>query len=563
MEQALTLTDARPGTSGVEWRYRAALLSMAAVDLGLSFLFLVLSAKPGVILLRLPEVGLILVGLNLWGATRLFAPIRRFLATGEGREAAAARAARLGALTTRWAVAVGLVFTFVSFLVTPFAVFSLEPTAEVLAILAARALAWSVLLPYVAIFCTQEALRHLRRHLAEAHGIHVRPGHVRLGRRLALVFVGGAIVPALSIAVTLTLVPEFSPITGQPRSVVVWTTLAGASVALGVAFWATERSTTAGFRSLLVGMRRIEAGRRGAQVPVETEDELGRLAHGFNALSTALAGAQAERDHSARQFHEAQKREALGRLAAGIAHDFNNILAIIVMYADTARMRLEADEANARRLDEVLTAAQRGTELTARILDFARDGEVAHASLDLRGNVEETLRLLGETLARGIDLRPALPDGPMPVHGDATALHQLVANLCINAVHAMEEGGTLRVALDGMLVDGGRSSALRDAFAETPIHFEERDGAHHAWLGLLMPGRHARIDIADDGSGMDGATLRRVFDPYFTTKPVGEGTGLGLAAVSGILARHDGAAHVETRPGVGTTFRLYLPLEES
>ena len=560
----------RFGLTGLERRYWLALLSMAATDLFLSAVFLQLSGKFWLIALRLPEILAFLVVLTLAGGYRLFGPIRHFLHTGDGIAEARERAARLGPMTTLWVIAVSTLFTIWSFFVTPFLVFDVEMTIEIMVILVGRALAWVVLLPYVAIFAVQEYLRRLRRVLFEDYGMVVPPGKAMLGRKMALILLGGAIVPGASIAITMILVPEISPITGQPRSVVIATTLIGTALALALAFWATERSTTAAFRTLLGGMRRAQAGDLGSPIPVETDDELGRLGEGFNALTRALADARidTERKEAARalaasQFHEAQKRDALGRLATGIAHDFNNILSIIVMNSTMAQRRCADDEIAHGRMAEALTAAERGRVLISQILDFARDKPLCHDSFDIVANVRETVDLMHETLVTDVELAFDLPDTPLRITGDATGWHQVVANLMINAVHAMPDGdGCLRIALDILETDGGRSEGLRARLGAEAIsvHVEEdTDGLAHALLGILEPGPHIRLTIADDGTGMSPETLQQVFNPYFTTKEVGKGTGLGLAAVAGIVEAHGGGIHVRTKPGGGVRFDVLIP----
>lgn len=559
-----------PRVSRLEGRYYLALLSMAAIDLFLSAIFLQLSGKLWIIALRLPEILVFLVLLTLTGGTILFAPIRQFIETGDGRQEAQKRAARLGVLTTRWVVAVSVLFTVWSFLVAPFVIFDVPVTRDVLAILAGRALAWIVLLPYVAIFAVQAYMRHLRRMLFDRFDMIVPPGTARLGRTMALILMGGAIVPGLSIAITLTLVPEISPITGQPRSVVVITTLVGAIVALGLAFWATQRSTTLAFRSLLSGMQQAQAGDIGTAMPIETDDELGRLGAGFNALTNALALSRHETQRKederalvASQFHEAQKRDALGRLAAGIAHDFNNILGIITMYSTMAQKRCTDDEVAHERLAEVLVAAGRGRDLISQILDFARDKPVDHDTFDMAANVRETVTLLRDTLARDIDLELTLIDDPLPVAGDATGLHQVLANLMINAVHAMpQEGARLSVTLGRITTNGGRAEGLRvqqGSEGTSILYKQDADGTAHALLGILDVRPHAHLIVRDTGTGMSAETLRSVFNPYFTTKGVGEGTGLGLAAVAGIVEAHSGGIHVRTTEGAGTSFEIFIP----
>jgi signal transduction histidine kinase len=321
-------------------------------------------------------------------------------------------------------------------------------------------------------------------------------------------------------------------------------------------------------------MRQIERGEVGGRVVIETDDELGRLAEGFNALSLQLEFSKAQtarkeeqRAQAALQFHEAQKRDALGRLAAGIAHDFNNILAIIMMYSDTVRTRLPEDDRNRKRLDEVLTAANRGKDLISQILDFTRDKATEHVAFDLAENLRETISLLDETVAKEIELSVRVPDGGVWVTGDATGLHQVVANLAINAIHAMPAtDAKLDIRLERMVIDGKSIDKLNKKFAgaDADVVFDaQEDGVAKAWLRQLSIGRYARISIADNGAGMSLNTLRKVFDPYFTTKPVGEGTGLGLAAVAGITAAHDGGISVETKEGEGTTFHVFVPLPDN
>ena len=554
----------------LEARYFLALLSMAALDLFLSAIFLHLSGTSWLIFLRLPEVIVFLVIVPLAGGRFLFAPIRRFIQTGQDRRAACERAARLGSLTVIGAAVAAALFTIWSFLLAPFLLFDVEITRDVVFILAGRAVAWVVMLPYVAAFAMQEYTVYLRRALFDRYGMVVPPGQAQLGRKMALILLGGALVPGVSIAITLMLVPEVSPITGQPRSVVVITTLIGAILALALAFRATQRSTTTAFRTLLGGMRRAQRGDLGTPIPVETDDELGRLGEGFNALTRALAEAryeterkEAERAHAASRFHEAQKRDALGRLAAGVAHDFNNILGIIVMNATMAQRCSGDDEVAQKRMAEVLTAAGRGRDLISQILDFTRDRQTEPAMLDLVENVRETVSLLRDTLARNIDITLDLPDQPLSVAGDATGLHQVLTNLLINAIHAMPDAGAhLSVSLARVDPTGGRSQGLRERLGEgtTLIVYEQdaNDDAN-ALLGILEPGPHARLTVRDTGIGMSPETLRSVFNPYFTTKGIDEGTGLGLAAVAGIVEAHGGGIHVRTRIGAGSRFDIFIP----
>lgn len=543
--------------------YAAAITSMAWLDLFLWGVFCLLAGAPAAILARLPEVAIFLVGLNLVGAWRLFAPVARHL-RGEGSaEAARARLGRLAALSGYWAAAVAALFSVSSFLVTPFLVWGLEPTAETLALLVARALAWCVLLPYVAYFIVAEQVRGLRVRLFERDGVEVPTAAESLSAKLALVVAGGAVAPGASVAVTLALVPPISPITGQPRELLIVVTLLGSTLALGVAFWAMRRSLQASLAALLEAMDAVGAGARGRRIAVQTDDELGVLAARFNALSAALAETDSESRRAAARFHEAQKQAALGRMAAGVAHDFNNILAVIVGYADAVRRKGPGDPRAAARLDEIVKAGERGAALIAQILDFARGRPAERVRFDLRASVAQTLDWLAASVGRDVVLQRALPEGPLWIEGDETGAHQVLVNLCVNAAHAMRgRQGSVRIGLERVVLDGGRAEGLRERLGAGPeIVVDDADPDRpRAFVGVLSPGPYARLSVADDGAGMTAGVLRHVFEPYFTTKPVGEGTGLGLAAVLGIVTQHGGGIVIETRPDAGTTARVFLPL---
>ncbi len=543
--------------------YAAALTSMGWLDLFLWGVFCALAGTPAAILARLPEVAIFLVALNLLGARLLFAPVARHLQGAGSAEAARERLGRLARLSGLWALLVAALFSASSFLVTPFLVWGLPLTADTVALLVARALAWCLLLPYVAYFLVAEHVRRLRLALFERDGMIAPTGEASLTLKLALVVAGGALAPGASIAATLALVPPISPITGQPRELLLIVSLIGSALALGVAFWAMRRSLRESLGELIDGMARVGAGARGLRVAIQTDDELGVLTARFNALSAALAESDAESRRASARFHEAQKQAALGRMAAGVAHDFNNILAIILGYADAARRKGPDDPRARARLEEIVKAADRGTALIAQILDFARSRPAERVRLDLRASVGQTLDWLAASVGRDVALERALPDTPLWIEGDPTGAHQVLANLCVNAAHAMRgRSGAVRVSLEAVAVEGGRASGLRERLGDGPaiVVDESEPGRPRAFVGILSTGRYARLSVADDGVGMSAAVLRHVFEPYFTTKPVGEGTGLGLAAVSGVVMRHRGGIVIETRPDSGTTVRVFLPL---
>jgi len=245
-----------------------------------------------------------------------------------------------------------------------------------------------------------------------------------------------------------------------------------------------------------------------------------------------------ERKRLEEQVRQTQKMEAIGTLAGGIAHDFNNILAGIGGYTELARMTLKGNPAVREYLDTVLLTAGRASHLVRQILTFSRQEPLERTPIQLLPVVMETFDLLRATIPSTIEFDLSLAKDAPTVFADATQIHQILMNLGTNAWHAMKDHpGRLQVKLEKFVVDAGLA-------AETP---------------KLHPGIYARLSVRDNGSGMDQATLLRIYEPFFTTKPVGEGTGLGLAVVHGIINNHDGVITVESQPGEGTTFRVYLP----
>jgi signal transduction histidine kinase len=246
--------------------------------------------------------------------------------------------------------------------------------------------------------------------------------------------------------------------------------------------------------------------------------------------------AQAERERLGQRLRQAEKLEAVGRLAGGIAHDFNNVLTGVYAYGEMAFNEAPADSRLRRYARNVLNAAARGRELVEQILINSRSQRGRREPVDVTHVVAETLELLRGSLAAGIRLETSAPATPMVVIGDATQLHQVVMNLCSNAIQAMRAGGILRVILE-------------------TLELPERALSH----GALAAGGYLRLTVEDSGSGMDEATLARIFEPFFTTKDVGQGTGLGLSLVYGIITDLGGAIDIKSAPQQGSTFAIYLP----
>ncbi|MEZ5663433.1 MAG: PAS domain-containing protein [Burkholderiaceae bacterium] len=253
-----------------------------------------------------------------------------------------------------------------------------------------------------------------------------------------------------------------------------------------------------------------------------------------------LKQAEAHRRALEIQLRESQKMEAIGTLAGGVAHDFNNLLAAILGNLKLAREDLEEGHPANESLHEVHRAAIRARQLVQQILTFSRRQNQALVCQPLTPLVEESLHLLRSLLPAGVRLQTRLQDG-LDVLVDSTQMQQVLMNLCTNAWQAFAgQGGEILVSL----------------------RRRELDVAEAASIGGLSPGPHACLSVTDDGPGMDADTIRRIFEPFFTTKAPGEGTGLGLAVVHGIVKGHNGAIAVRSHPGAGTSFDVWLPLAQ-
>jgi PAS domain S-box-containing protein len=271
-------------------------------------------------------------------------------------------------------------------------------------------------------------------------------------------------------------------------------------------------------------------------------DEEGRLKRWYSAATDIHDRKQAEDERArfAQRLRQAEKMEALGRLAGGIAHDFNNVLSGIVGYGEMMLEQAPASSELHRHAQNVLDAANRGRALVEQILLYSGSRHGKRSPVHFGTVVAETLELIRGSLPANIRLEMSIPGLPLVVIGDATQLHQILMNLCTNAIQAMSGGGALRVALEAA-----------DLSAERAL-------SH----GTLGSGRYVRLTVEDRGSGIDEATLLRIFEPFFTTKEVGRGTGLGLSIVYAIVADSGGAIDVKSAVEQGSTFAVYLPLAE-
>ena len=238
------------------------------------------------------------------------------------------------------------------------------------------------------------------------------------------------------------------------------------------------------------------------------------------------------------QLQQAQKMEAIGTLAGGIAHDFNNILGGLMGYGELALLDLDSNDSSREKVEKMLDSCHRAKELVGRILSFSRQTQSERTQVSVDRVVDEVIQLLRAAIPTTVEIRQQINCPGASVAADPTQVHQILMNLCTNAQHAMHEtGGVLTIAVECLHSD--------------QMGF---DNGH-----ALPEGEYVCVSVGDTGTGMDAQTLLRAFEPYFTTKSKGEGTGLGLAVVHGLVKNWNGDIQVASVPGQGTTFRVALP----
>jgi len=249
---------------------------------------------------------------------------------------------------------------------------------------------------------------------------------------------------------------------------------------------------------------------------------------------------ESKRKSLERQLVQAQKLESLGTLASGIAHDFNNILGIIMGYG-TLLTRQPSDPENIRHSAQaIIKSTVRGAAMVKQLLTFARKADIQLTLVKLNDIVNEISQLLGETIAKTIVINLELEQALPAISADATQMHQVLLNLCVNARDAMPNEGTLTISTHLL-----QSAAIRNSFPNA--------SAEH----------YVELSVRDTGVGMDEKTRSRIFEPFFTTKEIGKGTGLGLSVVFGIMESHKGYVAVDSKPAGGSAFNLYFPVPES
>ena len=250
-----------------------------------------------------------------------------------------------------------------------------------------------------------------------------------------------------------------------------------------------------------------------------------------------LVKAAREKEKLQRQLLQAQKMESVGRLAGGVAHDFNNMLSVIIGYAQMGLLEVKPGQPLHEELQEILMAGQRSAQITRQLLAFARQQVIAPRVLDLNATVGEMLKMMQRLIGEDISLQWRPAPQSLQVNMDPSQIDQILVNLCVNARDAIDGVGQITIETTGVSLD------------------EEYCSRHQGFV----PGDYVLLTISDDGCGMDQETLALVYEPFFSTKELGKGTGLGLATVYGIVKQNQGFINAYSEPGRGTTFRLYFP----
>jgi two-component system, sensor histidine kinase len=290
----------------------------------------------------------------------------------------------------------------------------------------------------------------------------------------------------------------------------------------------------------------VDLRKDGTEVPVEIITVpiwLGGREYGLSAVRdiTERKQAQQESEKLHSQLVQAQKMESVGILAGGIAHDFNNLLHAMRGNLELLAKAEALDAKGSERVRTVIKNLDRGANLVRQLLQFSRKVETRKVRVDLNQEVRDVFHLLERTIPKMIALELRLDPTVYPISGDPTQIEQVLLNLAGNAVDAMPHGGTLTIETRNVILD------------------EQSETTHSA----LAPGHHVLLVVADTGVGMDEKTLKHVFDPFYTTKDVGKGTGLGLASAYGIVTAHGGMIQCSSEPGQGSTFRIFLQAHDT
>lgn len=289
--------------------------------------------------------------------------------------------------------------------------------------------------------------------------------------------------------------------------------------------------------SLVEGVRALEQGNFSYPLAADGGDEVAHVTRAFESMRNTLERNQAQREQLEEQLRQAQKMDALGRLAGGVAHDFNNLLTVIKGNSDLALERIKPSDPVRGNCEQIRRVADRAALLTRQLLAFSRRQMLQPKILDLNELIVEMGRLLKRLLREDIEYKVVLGEPLARVQADPGQMEQVLLNLIVNAADAMPNGGTLTIETQNQ-------------------HADEKYAQSRA---PLAPGDYVMLVVSDSGYGMDAGTKTRIFEPFFTTKEPGKGTGLGLATVYGVVKQSAGYIFVDSAPGEGATFEIYLP----
>ncbi len=290
-------------------------------------------------------------------------------------------------------------------------------------------------------------------------------------------------------------------------------------------------------KRLREAFQQISDGDYSQQVEASPSGTMSVLVEEFNIMSAKLKLSEEHREKMEKQLRQAQKMEAVGRLAGGVAHDFNNMTSVIMGYTELVMEKLDKEDPMYSDLSTVLETAHRSKELTRQLLAFARQQSISPKTLDINFTVESMLKILNSLIGEDIEIIWHPGNNIWPVFIDPSQVDQVLANLCVNARDAIKGVGKIIIETASREFD------------------EDYCSTHHGFI----PGSYTQLTVTDDGEGMDAVTLNNIFEPFFSTKPAGYGTGLGLATVYGIIKQNNGFVNAYSEPGHGTTFKVYLP----
>lgn len=291
-------------------------------------------------------------------------------------------------------------------------------------------------------------------------------------------------------------------------------------------------------KKLAEGVKRLGMGEDLEKIPVESEDEIGRLAAAFNEMADNLRKRGEEKRLLEENLAQAKKMETVGTLARGIAHDFNTILGIIKGNIYMLTKKIGDDSPLQKYILDINNSITRAKDLIQAILVFSKTQKISSAPVDVNTLIKEMNPIFSSAINENIEYIETLTDEPLIVMADRLKMEQVITNIISNTLYAMPEGGRLLIKTE-------------------VAHIEAEDFQKGTFK---KPGRYALISISDTGTGMSKEIKERIYEPFFTTKEVGKGTGLGLSIVYGIIGEHNGYIDVDTKEGEGTTFKIYLPL---